>query len=292
MSEPSGNNTSPPSHENSGLRLPPIRFERDGLDLRRPIMSRPQSSVIDLTDLPDSPPPPQNHVPRSSRANRPPRFSRDIIVLDAENDQTEGAVVVRDGSPEVEVLSSRTTQDPRLPVRARARTATLRPYLARPDRSRRIEDPPHLIQYMRNMFHNRHHRTSAQVGRPGTMAVVEVNEMGEPFNPSPGSLNSLFFDDPDDEGMFVHQTTGFQLPRDLDFDVAAFPMGGHIPQPPAPTYDAPPPPRDGFTRSPTEDQEIICPNCGDELGLGEDDIKRQVWVIKMCGHVCFHHVLC
>ena len=79
------------------------------------------------------------------------------------------------------------------------------------------------------------------------------------------------------------------LPGELDFVTQGFRMGDAAgprqTQPPLPTYDAPSPPRPGFTRSPKEDEVLVCPNCGDELGLGKDDIKRQVWVIKACGHV-------
>ena len=258
-------------------------------------MSRPPPSIIDLTDVPDSPPLPQGHhapTARSNRANRPPRFSRNIIDLEADSNLVEGTVV-RDGSPDVEVLSSRPTQDP-----ARAAfnnrsvsnyTAMLRPLSFQPGRPQREAERPGIFQYVRNVFNT----PRFQVAQPGTPPVVDLNEIQGRFNPSPASLSSLHFDDLDeDEGVFVHQNSGFQLPRDLDFDVTAFAIGGHVPQRPAPTYDAPSSPRQGFTRSPTEDQEIICPNCGDELGLGENDIKQQVWVIKACGHVCCSHILC
>ena len=49
-------------------------------------------------------------------------------------------------------------------------------------------------------------------------------------------------------------------------------------------YLTPPPPRDGFTRSPKENMALICPCCGDELGKNPDDlVKKEVWVAK-CGH--------
>lgn len=74
----------------------------------------------------------------------------------------------------------------------------------------------------------------------------------------------------------------------LDYAAVGFQLG--LPdEPPArpatPPYEAPPPPPAGFTRSPTEDEEVVCPNCGDELAQGETEEKRQVWVIKGCGHV-------
>jgi hypothetical protein len=52
---------------------------------------------------------------------------------------------------------------------------------------------------------------------------------------------------------------------------------------------APPPPREGFSRSPTEDEIPVCPNCGDELGAGETKEKREIMFVRACGHVstCF-----
>jgi len=75
----------------------------------------------------------------------------------------------------------------------------------------------------------------------------------------------------------------------LDFGAAAFDMGlGEPARPATPKYEAPPPPEKGFTRSPEEDEEVVCPNCGDELGVSKDETKAQVWVVKGCGHVsCF-----
>ncbi|KAL9086481.1 MAG: hypothetical protein Q9165_007097 [Trypethelium subeluteriae] len=50
--------------------------------------------------------------------------------------------------------------------------------------------------------------------------------------------------------------------------------------------EPPPPARDGFTRSPGEEDVLVCPNCGDELGDGgEGTLKVQVWIVKGCGHV-------
>ena len=57
-------------------------------------------------------------------------------------------------------------------------------------------------------------------------------------------------------------------------------------RPPTPKYSPPPDPAPGFTRSPQEDDELICPNCKEELGVGETDMKKQGWIVKACGHVC------
>ncbi|KAK3044225.1 hypothetical protein LTS18_001847, partial [Coniosporium uncinatum] len=77
----------------------------------------------------------------------------------------------------------------------------------------------------------------------------------------------------------------------MDYGSAAFDLGldrigtaARGPAPP-PTYEAPPKAPEGFTRSPEEDDVIVCPNCGDELMTGETETKRQIWVVKTCGHV-------
>lgn len=73
----------------------------------------------------------------------------------------------------------------------------------------------------------------------------------------------------------------------MDYGMVGFDlgMGMGIVEPATPKYEAPPPPAEGFTRSPEEDEEVVCPNCGDELAVGKDETKQQVWVVKSCGHV-------
>ncbi|KAF1921637.1 hypothetical protein BDU57DRAFT_467321 [Ampelomyces quisqualis] len=82
---------------------------------------------------------------------------------------------------------------------------------------------------------------------------------------------------------------GFEGPGMLDFDLVGFDMGMGPTRPPAPppapAYRAPPPAPDGLTRSPEEEGPLICPNCEEELCVGEDEVKRQVWIVKLCGHV-------
>ena len=60
------------------------------------------------------------------------------------------------------------------------------------------------------------------------------------------------------------------------------------PEPLGPGYDPLPPPNPDFTRSPGEDDKLVCPRCEDELCKGESEIKQQAWVVKACGHVSCH----
>lgn len=77
-------------------------------------------------------------------------------------------------------------------------------------------------------------------------------------------------------------------PPNLDYtnvQFALFPGEPVRRRPATPPYEAPPPLAEGFTGSPTEDQVVVCPSCGDELATGRTDEKKQVWVVKACGHV-------
>jgi len=83
---------------------------------------------------------------------------------------------------------------------------------------------------------------------------------------------------------------GFELIDDIpmpvlmDYAATGFAMGpGGRPQ--SPPYIEPSPAPEGFIKSTEEDDIVICPNCNDELGVGKDELKRQVWIAKACGHV-------
>ena len=71
----------------------------------------------------------------------------------------------------------------------------------------------------------------------------------------------------------------------MNYEMTGFDMGMGGNRPPTPKYSPPPEPEPGFTRAPAEDEVVVCPNCGDELAMGEDDVKQEIWVIKTCGHV-------
>ena len=79
---------------------------------------------------------------------------------------------------------------------------------------------------------------------------------------------------------------GFSLP-DMDFEAAAFPLGhaSTPPRPSVPKYSSPPAAKEGFTRTLREDDVLVCPNCEQELGVGHDELQRQVWAVRLCGHV-------
>lgn len=77
----------------------------------------------------------------------------------------------------------------------------------------------------------------------------------------------------------------------MNYGMAAFDMGyagvDNRNRPPTPKYSPPPEPEGGFTRNPGEDEIVVCPNCGDELAVGEEESKQEIWVNKGCGHVSY-----
>lgn len=81
----------------------------------------------------------------------------------------------------------------------------------------------------------------------------------------------------------------FQRPR-LNYEAQGFELIGAVrsspPPRPSSPYKAPRAPATEFTRKVEEDEIVVCPHCGDELGTGCDDLKQQIWVVKQCGHVC------
>lgn len=90
----------------------------------------------------------------------------------------------------------------------------------------------------------------------------------------------------------MHNAMGFQQLRLRNMMMGgmgpAFHLGNNFVREeavPAPTYDPVTDARNGFTRSPGEDDVLVCPHCGHELCSGESEEKQQAWVVKACGHV-------
>ena len=254
------------------IRMPAIqRFRGDGLDMRRPVMSTqpPQNgaqNVIDLTEEPPSPVfAPQNNVHplnrRTSpppRARRGPRYEREIIDADA------SAVDLRESSPEVQF------------IRARPRSRSASGHSQRPTGN---------TTRVSAAFRSLPAAPPDQVHGRAT-ALPSISR----FMPDIGAIIAGRNHRPRDELVQIEdwQLSGFEAP-DLNFGLQGFnleqPSRPVDQQPRLPIYDAPPAPRAGFTRELKEDDVLVCANCDDELGVGDDDVKRQVWIIKACGHV-------
>lgn len=252
---------SPPQrHHRPPLRLPStMRYPGDGLDFRRPVVSSSQSSsrtgntqdVIDLTDEPD--PAPSRTTEQneggpslSPRQTRLPRFGREIMdVVDLANDDDE------DEGEEVEAPSSpevqfvgASTRTPAVPT-----TATSTGISAQAS---------HLYRML----------VSGQQS-----FARQIPWAGRLLRRPPQDMETVWIGDGAEGGM------GFSINIDVDY-----PQSTPVQVRPENTYKPPSPPPEGFTRSVGEDDVVVCPNCDEELGTG-DEVKQQIFVVKHCGHV-------
>ena len=278
--------------------LPPLRFLGDGLDHRRPIMSQAPINVIDLTEESDIPPPRLESRPTSfdiSQENDDISISstsyssgistpRMQDVIEVEDNSSPMPIGAENGnqSPEVEVLHSRPTNsahgsETRRPW-PRARGQGVAPYLAElrgPIADPAISFPEGPMAYFEQMFARARGRNEV---RQEPYVPRTHNGRNFTLTRQPGWM-------PLDLEGFDHATPSVRLPGNLDFHIQGFQMEAVNRVPSLPIYKAPPSPRLGFTRSPKEDQMIICPNCEHELAVGKNEVQRQVWVSKGCGHV-------
>ncbi|KAJ9660718.1 hypothetical protein H2201_006797 [Coniosporium apollinis] len=282
------------------LRLPSLRYAGDGLDYRRPMsttsaQSEPQ--VIDLTSEDDTPeppddtseqisPPPQHMRP----ASRAPRFGRNIIDLSSDPPSpppqpTEPPLPPEPFSPEIEFVSARRLSAPQ----------------------RRPDDPQRPIDL--DLIDNDFEIISERPATPGNGANgPPPADSGFPLRVAGLGGVAAYRRELAQRTQALHvQLRGaearlrwaieevnnrerqfggaaFVAPQ-LDFMGVGFDMGLERERSASPIIVTPPPPAEGFTRSPVEGDVLVCPNCGDELALGREALKRQVWIIRACGHV-------
>ncbi|KAL4973996.1 hypothetical protein BDW66DRAFT_140900 [Aspergillus desertorum] len=243
------------------LNMPPARFPGDGFDYRRPVASSAppddDSEVIDLTNEPDSPELPRRQLPESSSRQprprpRPPRFGRNIMTdfVDLAEEEDDPDP---SSSPEVQFVSSTTRQPPQ--------PQTQRPTSLLASNFWSILPLPHTLFRPTN---EGGYRRSWQTR---THFSPEIDLwLGD------GPRAELLSTPDVNWGLAV--PSGLERQRDRPRDA----------------YKPPSPAPQGFTRSATEEDIAICPNCDAELGTG-DEIKQQIWVSKQCGHVS-HNSLC
>ncbi|KAL4998679.1 hypothetical protein BDV10DRAFT_69776 [Aspergillus recurvatus] len=246
----SSNTTPGPTHSPN---MPPARFPGDGFDYRRPITSSAppddDSEVIDLTNEPDSPELPRRQLPESSSRRprpRPPRFGRNIMTdfVDLVEEEDD---LDPPSSPEVQFVSSTTRQPPP--------PQTQRPASLLASNFWNILPLPHTLFRPTN---EGGYRRSWQTRTH--------------FSPE---IDLWLGDGPGAELMAAPE---------VNWGLAVPPGFERQRERPRDTYKPPSPAPEGFTRSATEEDVAICPNCDEELGTG-GEIKQQIWISKQCGHV-------
>ncbi|KAF2762753.1 hypothetical protein EJ05DRAFT_495616 [Pseudovirgaria hyperparasitica] len=274
------------------------------MDFRRPALgtawnpgpSNHQDLVIDLTAEDEDEVRPENETRGSIRAAGPPQFphGREIIDLSAdastvvESDPDTGPRRPPAESPDIEFLSSRPRRgrpSAQWQVRSRENVSTplfmghnFEEMLADMD----VDPDEDLDEDLDLQFLREEPRLQPRLAQDLPQPPHRTARMTAFIENIRGNMNEIL-----DMGHGrLGRIAGFQLPGLLDFDAVGFHIAQpRAPTPPAPTYEAPSPAPLGFTRSPEEDEILICPNCQDELCTGNDDTKRQVWIIRACGHI-------
>ena len=237
-------------------------------------MSQTRDDVIDLTEE-SSPTGPQSdhatttsHIPTGA-SHLAPHSNRTIIDVDEQEDNT---IDLREPSPEIQFLTSR--------PRSRSQSVSRRASRGRPGTAPRPRSPQRQLQSTV--------RVSAAPRVPPQAPGRWTHALQNLQFPVALHHNLARVRHEDDAAFDNIPNEFFQVPDQLNFLQAAFNYEQPSrPQPPlrTVTYDPPSPAEAGFTRSPAEDDILVCPHCNNELGTGEDEEKRQVWVIKSCGHV-------
>ncbi|KAF1957825.1 hypothetical protein CC80DRAFT_34276 [Byssothecium circinans] len=272
-------------------RMPPQRYHGDGLDYRRPVSS---SNVIDLTD--EDAVPTQAQPRDQHRPPRPPRFGRDImqevIDLDAEEPQR-----LAPRSPEIQFVSSRSIDRPnldRVEDQGQDEVEFVRENPL-PWAQRRLDGPNQLADFMQALQGLPRLRAEWERGqereRHGRRAERQRQATIDRFLQVAGNARNRGAAPRVPPRARGHIHVGFMAPQ-MNYGEVAFNLGythddgDEAPAPPAPTYEAPVQAPQGFTRSPQEEDALVCPNCEEELCVGDTEEKRQVWIVKACGHVC------
>ncbi len=244
---------------------------------------RASQTIIDLTDESEEarlPIPARNGGDRS-RSQRPPQLGRSDALnfgdyIDLTDDTEDDLIITR-----ARVLPPRSHRTSQPQANARPDSPSLFLPVAIPRQINRVFSAASDIQ-------------NAIFGAvAGLDRVAPVFENAEPpfrinrfIPPNADILNHLHL---------LQHEQHFQVPGRMDYGQPAFNNQKPVHEPPKPA-------RTGFTRSPTEEDVIICPSCEQELvhdkEMDEPVAKRggkaptrkdreehPFWVVKECGHV-------
>ncbi|KAK4989105.1 hypothetical protein LTR50_003440 [Elasticomyces elasticus] len=246
--------------------------------------------IIDLED--------DGVTPQLRPARRPTPFYRQSRTQTPRPDTLHRAGPLQDG-PEIQFVSSRVRTPPRrTPIHREDSDVILV--------ETRITNGPNLQPPLRNanIIAEARGNNRAAAGQYLQHARHQIlhNEFGAGhgryLHDRVNRLNELRVDEIDMEDEEDVQVIGGMMaapnfpvpnfiPPYIDYNAVAFDLGHprNAPgRPQTPEYVPPPAPEEGFTRTPLEDDVLVCPNCLDELGVGDTEEKKQVWIVKKCGH--------
>lgn len=277
----------PHPHNNSSQRSEDMA-DRSQSQLRPRLEHRASQTVIDLTDEPEDVP----AIEAPSVQQRPPQLGRsDAVNLGDIGDFID---LTEDGDVELVITQARRIAAPRAPQ-------------PQPQRLRRQDYPVQPLPPFRraaspSLFMPAGGRVNVQVSVNGQNREQHQQVLDRIGAGAFAMANEI------QDANFWGQIARFvvhQPPMPVGLNYAA-----QMPNL-KPDHVAPPAAREGFTRSPTEDDSIICPSCEEELvhdkeaeepvakrggkaPTRKDREEHPFWVVKECGHVCYlsHIQLC
>lgn len=233
---------------------------------------RSSQTIIDLTDEPE-----ETGAVSRGPSQRPPQLGRsDASGLTEFIDLTDDDIVIT-GGRELPRPRPQENRHPREIHFAAMRDDS--PSLFLP------AHPPRPQHSIRRVFANPMNAIGVALG-------FRIPEAGGPPAPHHGAFHAAHFME---QMQLLHGMDAQNMPGLMDYRQPAFaaPKPEHVPPKPA---------RENFTRSPKEDDIIICPSCEEELvdkKEAEEPIAKKTgralsrkdreehpfWVIKECGHV-------
>lgn len=239
---------------------------------------RASQTIIDLTDEPEDMPLPSRSNEDRSRSQRPPQLGRsDAVSLGDFIDLTDD-----NGEPDIIIMGGRQLPLPRSSVARHV------PPARRDDSpSLFMPMPPSPSQPLNRVFPAHRHGLGLVItGRMERHRAVRIPAEAQ-FHLTPHMGQEIM-----DHIQALHDEQ--VMPGLMNYQHHAFVDR-------KPQHVAPPPAKDGFTRSPEESQTIICPSCEEELIHRKDEepiLKKggkaptrkereehPFWVLKECGHV-------
>ncbi|KAL2075671.1 hypothetical protein VTL71DRAFT_614 [Oculimacula yallundae] len=280
--------TSHPHNSQLQPRLSEDMPDRSQSQQRPRLEHRASQTIIDLTDDQDEPAPP----PRGNRPVRPPALGRSDAVslgdfIDLTDDSAEQDVIFT-GERHLPPNPPRPGPGPRL-MNANARSVPAVVF--------RAHSPSLFLparQYQPAAMDDRRFAGMAPHG-------MGIGDFLGGLNRADGGagmagIRNLPQNFMDHLNMAQQMQRIQAMPHGLNYQHAAA-LAEQKPE-----HVAPPPAREGFTRSPKEDQVLICPSCEEELiqdnGIEEPVVKKSgkaptkkereehpFWVVKECGHV-------
>lgn len=266
--------------------------DRSQSQLRPRLEHRASQTVIDLTDEPeDAPPPPRNH-----ESQRPPQLGRSDAVnlmdlIDLTDDSGDAEIMI---TGERRLPETRPQPRPRQVVAPADREDS--PGLFMPPGPGPASVPRSRVAHVQGVI-GRQHAIGAifGLGQRDLMAALgqdNINFAMPRFNM--GHNDAFMAQLHHHAGAGQHQA----MPGAMNYGHPAW--GPQVNQ--KPDHVPPPKARENFTRSPTENDVVICPSCELELVQTKDTEEPVVkkggkaptrkereehpfWVVKECGHV-------